>query len=221
MAWYWRLPFLDNQIAIENSFFKRRKGKHLNILRGEHYKQDDFPNELQILTKHKTLPCFIRVTGDVLVVCQGFRDAVEDLEPGVHRFFPVVLRMRSGEPAERRYFILNIHQQFDAILLRHSDWDWRWSGGKKMYPNEERKFLPPMGTRLGLSRPAIAGRHLWHSMHMALFFSFVSDELYERMQACRPLGLDIHYCEEYDEPWVMEENVDLGDEGAAMTRPRF
>ena len=167
---------------------------------------------MQVFTKHKTLPCFIRVVWYVYAVCQDFRDAVEELEPGVHRFFPVALRLRSCELSEQRYFFLNIHHQFDAVLVRHSDWAWRWSAGKKIFPRERKTFLPPMGTRLGLSKPEIAGRHLWTGKEMLHPFFFISDELYERVKACRPLGLDIHHCEEYDEPWVEAENVDLGTE---------
>lgn len=93
-------------------------------------------------------------------VSDRFRQVVEAFEPGVHEFHPIQLRSRKGVPYEERYFLINVRQRFDCILVRGAAVDWRekLAGGLEGMPYlSHRSGRPP----LTASRAAIAGRHLW------------------------------------------------------------
>ncbi|WP_331374800.1 imm11 family protein [Sinorhizobium chiapasense] len=93
-------------------------------------------------------------------VSERFRTIVEAFEPGVHEFFPILLKSRKGAPHEEPYFLINVCQRFDSILVKGISLEWgrRVAGGLEGMP-----YLSRMGTKppLPVSRTTIAGRHLW------------------------------------------------------------
>lgn len=96
-------------------------------------------------------------------VCVGerFRAIVESFEPGVHEFYPIELKSRKGVRYEEPYFLINVCQRFDSILVKGIDLEWgrRVAGGLEGIPYLSRM----VGTKppLPVSRSTIAGRHLW------------------------------------------------------------
>ncbi|MBD9375654.1 hypothetical protein IB238_23900 [Rhizobium sp. ARZ01] len=96
------------------------------------------------------------------LACVGerFRAIVESFEPGIHEFYPIQLKTRKGVPYEEPYFLINVGQRFDSILVKGIDLEWgrRVAGDLEGIP-----YLSRMGTKppLPVSRSTIAGRHLW------------------------------------------------------------
>lgn len=50
-----------------------------------------------------------------------FRDVIEELEPSVHRFIPITVRMKDGRELERPHFLLNCRTMIDAVNPEKSD----------------------------------------------------------------------------------------------------
>ncbi|MEP3276179.1 MAG: DUF1629 domain-containing protein [Stappiaceae bacterium] len=75
---------------------------------------DAAPKTAQVLSAHKKLFDIVPANYRLLVT-RPFIEKVEELEPGVHQFLPIEVRMKSGELAERDYWILNICNRTNAI----------------------------------------------------------------------------------------------------------
>lgn len=79
------------------------------------------PSRVEIGTRRKSLPDFFPIT-DEIGVSQAFRDVVEELEPGVHQFFPVDVRQRNGKEVEGKYYLFVCCQLIDtAVVAERSD----------------------------------------------------------------------------------------------------
>lgn len=96
-------------------------------------------------------------------VGERFRAIVEAFEPGVHEFFPIQLKSRKGVPYEEPYFLINVRQRFDSLLVKGVDvaWGEMVAGGLTGMPYLSGRIgnKPP----LLVSRSTIAGRHLWRN----------------------------------------------------------
>lgn len=57
-------------------------------------------------------------------VGQRVRAIVEAFEPGVHDFHPVQLKSRKGVPYDEPYFMINVRQRFDSILVKGLGREW-------------------------------------------------------------------------------------------------
>jgi hypothetical protein len=124
------------------------------------------PRTAILQSSHKTFGALTLVSG-VYGVTEPLRDAIEGLEPGVHQFFPITLRRKSGEEIEGPYFLLNVLQLIDCIIWEQSNAyllpSGIWSKGKG-------------DPRYALRRDAVRGRHLWLHPH-PYFRDFISDAL--------------------------------------------
>lgn len=153
-------------------------------------------------------------------VSQAFKDAVEDLDPGVHQFWPINLKRKDGTPYEDRYYILNIAQSFPAIIMDEPDKeDWRvYEGGER---NGEPHVLRLSGTGR-VSLPATRGRHLWLSEITSCVPYYCTDAMMARLRSTMTgLKIDNQYekheylikflnarhIPETDDPWIAEEQA--------------
>lgn len=140
-------------------------------------------------------PDFFRV-GHPRVASVRFRDIVEKLEPGVHQFSPVRLTRKSGHLVDPPYFLLNVAQAFDCIVLEKSDLEWREKGTPGPYGEETQRKLIRIKSLDGLvlRKEAIEGRHMFRSegqppLGGCLFFS---DELMTAVKKARLQGVFSH-----------------------------
>ncbi|MEO0637063.1 MAG: DUF1629 domain-containing protein [Pseudomonadota bacterium] len=112
-------------------------------------------------------------------VREDIKEIIEELEPNVHQFFEVQLKRKDGTPYQERYFVLNIAQQFPSIVLAEPDKE-RWvSYGTTFYPWRPMPIEPEHEHYV--SRPKVAGRHLWISQIVYPHDAFCSDELLKRI----------------------------------------
>lgn len=128
-------------------------------------------------------------------VSQRFRAIVELFEPGIHQFFPIQLKSRKRVPYEEPYFLINVCQRFDSILVKGVDLPWGKivAGGLKGMP-----ILSRMGTKppLHVSRTTIAGRHLWLNRWIGAGEIMVSDQLRAALMDAKIRRL------RFKEPWA-------------------
>ena len=74
---------------------------------------EDVPTKMKLRRVYKKLPCMF-VCDAPWMVCDQFRDLVEQLEPNVHQFFPIdILDLKDEVVGDR--FVLNICNKLDAL----------------------------------------------------------------------------------------------------------
>jgi hypothetical protein len=142
-------------------------------------------------------------------VSERFRRIVEELEPGVHQFFPLTILQRSGTPFDEKYYILNVCQDFEAQLYPDLS--------KRVFLDE--RFNPPQvnyepriryydGEQV-FSRSTIAGRHLWRSL---IHRYFISDTLLTRLKQENIKHFELTPSKgpgysEVDQKWIARDQV--------------
>lgn len=115
-----------------------------------------------------------------LLVCKAFRDLVEEMEPGVHQFFPMDLLVNGTKVATYHWFVCGT--RIATLSAEHC-----------YPPLNERGFFKasPYGQqqndRLVLSRDKIGAHHAWVDKFLgALLFS---NAFAERLRALKLSGL--------------------------------
>ena len=89
-------------------------------------------------------------------VKEGVKQIIEELEPGVHTFLLVNLRVPGLEKDWGQYFLLYPGQAIDAVVIDETD----FSEGKGQVGFAKSSILSHFGDTV-LRKELIAGRHLW------------------------------------------------------------
>jgi hypothetical protein len=86
-------------------------GSWRKVRRTEPFPEESLPVRLTVVTPHERMPEFC--PGPILfyVVNDTFRNTLQELEPGRHRFFPVEVVFSSGRRAAGDYFLFLENQQ--------------------------------------------------------------------------------------------------------------
>jgi len=157
------------------------------------------------------------------LACVGerFRAIVESFEPGIHEFHPIQLKSRKGVPYGEPYFLINVRQRFDSILVKGNNVDWskRTGGDMDGMPFASRPRAPRF-----VSRPTIAGRHLWQNFWVYGGGIMVSEELRAALMQAKIRRLKFaepraDYFEEVDKPFDYREQVPEMIEWMDANRP--
>jgi hypothetical protein len=120
----------------------------------------------------------------VWTVKENVKQIIEELEPDVHTFLPVNLRVRGTEKDWGRYFLLYPGQAIDAVAIDETD----FAEGKGREGFAKSSILSPFGDTV-LKSELVAGRQLWlgargqlgRSVPFANYL-FCSDELAKRIR---------------------------------------
>jgi hypothetical protein len=149
------------------------------------------------------LPDFgIAPWGGWKLVSQGFVDVVEELEPGEHEFLPIAETVDSkGQMIGKRYFLMNILQQFNAVNVERSSVEFRTTHHALVVNGKREEFtVTTMGLVkpciLTLNRKIIAGHHLWHGTAEDIYLAFFSQELHDAVHAAGLSSLKYFHAEE-------------------------
>ena len=118
--------------------------------------------------------------GGSLLVCQAFKDLLEELEPDVHQFWPMEIYVK-GEKVALRYWFVACHR-IRALSPEHCYPPLQGHGYWRPSPLDQRE-----NDRLVFSSEAIGGRHAW--VDMAHSDRMFSDEFAERLMALNLTGL--------------------------------
>lgn len=154
-------------------------------------------------------------------VSQSFRDVIERFEPGLHQFIPFQLLDRNKVPIAEPYYFMNVMTCLDGFLINHSAAEWVIPPRKSKTERGDAPYVRTLDqNRLALSRPKIAGKHLWISPVDS--FHFVSEDLYSALVEAGfkdKLYEPIHY-EELDIAWDRVDNRGPWDKWAAEYVPQ-
>ena len=145
------------------------------------------PSEGVVTSRHQRIPEFITISGR-FSVCEEARALIEELEPGVHEFFPVrvmsknsekVLPRMVGMPLIQPYFLINIPTVLDAVCIEKSDVVVTTGGLHELV--HPRQFIHPVKD-ITLLKSVIADHHLWRERLHFTRYMFCSDTLAQRIR---------------------------------------
>ncbi len=135
-------------------------------------KQDLLPKSGYSERKRKRIPDFIEQRS-CQFVSQSFKDLVEELEPGVHEFFPFLLRIGFwGDHAPQSYYVMNIMTKLPCVDIDAGG----VSVGRDRFGNIA--YLSPEHfpyKQITLRKSDIQGLHVWRDQYLSGSF-FVSDD---------------------------------------------
>jgi len=134
-------------------------------------------------------------------VSKRFKDLVEEIEPGVHQFFPVELFLQDGvTPYGEPFWLLNVATRVDAIALEHSNMYKQGEDGQfgpidfeGMF-NHLAKYVEKSGlpSLITVYKDRIAGRALWCD-HRFGARTFCSEAMMAGMRAQGMQGYGIKF----------------------------
>jgi hypothetical protein len=133
----------------------------------------------------------------VWVVKDTVKQIIEDLEPDVHTFIPVNLRVQGKEKDYGQYYLLYVGQAVDSIVIEET----KFRDGFGRAGFEKSWVLSAFGD-IVLDGALIEGRHLWRGGIGKLggggdpFWSylFCSDQLKERIKRASAYGWRFKRC---------------------------
>lgn len=140
------------------------------------------PEEITLVQPRKQLPAVWAVLQQFCGQ-QLFVDLVEEFEPGVHEWFPVHFRSaQTGEPYPEQFFILNICQRLESVVLDHpSVRTETFESGRTVW-TQKTGDVP-----IVFHKQVVEGHHIWRD-EGAPYWIFASDALVEAMEARFPEG---------------------------------
>jgi hypothetical protein len=87
---------------------------------GHPQKPEHFPKWLRFKTVEKTVQDFYKDQAGWLIVSERIKTRIEELEPGVHQFFPVRLLQKDGSEPWGQFYYLNIRRIVFSIDVEES-----------------------------------------------------------------------------------------------------
>ena len=154
---------------------------------------DEAPWDLEILRKRKVLPDFFSIRGE-FGVSRAFKEILEELEPGVHQFFPIKAQRIDGEPVAGEYFIFVTCVLLDTALIPEMS-NVIQLGKVETFPNGltyDSIYYTASGPgpdTFTLDRKVIGDHHAWCDERLPKIF--FSDEFVARIEAAKLGGVDL------------------------------
>ncbi|MGH1330268.1 MAG: imm11 family protein [Paracoccaceae bacterium] len=133
----------------------------------------------------KEFGSLIELTDRLLAVDEPLRAVIEDLEPGVHQFWPIEIAQADGSVLPKQYYGMRIRQYKDSFLPEQSAPASFTDEGSGCHVFS---FTLKHCKALKVSSEAIGGAHLWKERKLRSPRVFLSDTLVERI---RDAGLRI------------------------------
>lgn len=132
-----------------------------------------------------------------LSVSEKAKATIEQLEPGVHQFFPVEYRDKDGRPSSIRYWFVpcnridSVDRSRSNMVLRH--------GRQWMSPKNASRLGEILPGNVDVGKPAayvfnlkaIAGRHIWRDKHIGGATCFISDAMGDAFKLANLTGLKL------------------------------
>jgi hypothetical protein len=116
-AWYLKLGD-DRKLAWELEHYAkggRLNGAQMSLLSGFPFPIPDFPYKLTLTCKPRKLPPLMPV-GVSIALPESIIDLIEQLEPGVHGYWPTEMFWQDGTPVAEKRWLLNVRNRLDTML---------------------------------------------------------------------------------------------------------
>lgn len=121
-----------------------------------------------------SLGSLIMLNDRIIAVDETLKGIIERMAPGIHRFFPIEIRMPKGVVFPKQYYTLAIGQYFDSFSPEHSKpGSWRKDGDYAIQHGERKADM----AGLAFSSAIFGGAHLWRERRRREWLTLFSDEL--------------------------------------------
>ncbi|MEM8843294.1 MAG: DUF1629 domain-containing protein [Pseudomonadota bacterium] len=117
---------------------------------------EEVPRKLVLSKNPKARGAFVSTDG-IMIVPQPIKDLIEELDPGVHQFFPIEVTRHNGTALDHPCFIMNVHLHQSSIIDAESEVDC-WYGCEESH---ERMDLPVTQKVVTLDPAGLSGVNLW------------------------------------------------------------
>jgi hypothetical protein len=104
-----------------------------------------------------------------------FKQVVEQLEPGVHQFFPVDMLWKDGSLAQKMY-MFNICSRLDTVSRKDST------------AQKPKNYWKPETGKLVFSLQRVGGHHIWIDKHV-YHGRYMSDAMHDALQEAGVTGI--------------------------------
>ena len=141
----------------------------------------EVPDKVILQKKAKLIDAFLS-RGGVFLVSDGLRGLIEDMDPGVHQFFPLEVEFPRGNLPDKKYNIMNVTVQKDTIIpdMTHVE------------KFADRHFLlKDFQNKATFSPESQKGAHIWREKQIVGGRCFISTNL---MQAIQSNGFKFFKC---------------------------
>jgi hypothetical protein len=133
------------------------------------------PRFFQTTKGCKALGSLIKLNSGLLAVDEALKAIIERLEPTVHHFFPIEIRMPRGKVYPANYYTLAIGQYFDSFSPENSK-----EGSFQSYPDYPGYYnleaSKKVVTGLALIKAKFGTAHLWRERGFREWLACFSDE---------------------------------------------
>lgn len=124
--------------------------------------------------RYQSLGSLFMLADRIFAVDEALKGIIERLEPGVHRFFPIEIRMPEDQIFVASYYILVIGNYRDSFSPENSRVGaWRADGSSRYFHEKDKRGM----AGLAFSKLAFEGAHLWRERRMSSLLTCISDQL--------------------------------------------
>jgi hypothetical protein len=123
---------------------------------------------------YSSLGSLIMLNSRIIAVDDALKDIIEQMEPGVHGFYPIEIRMPKGAVFPERYHTLVIGQYFDSFSPERSKpGSWRKDGDYAIEHGDRKADM----AGLAFSSAVFGKAHLWRERRRREWITLFSDQL--------------------------------------------
>ncbi|AUQ65763.1 hypothetical protein PhaeoP78_00880 [Phaeobacter inhibens] len=164
-------------LGLEEHFFPSSVVRKFTMDLGP-VKPRECPKEFHAVKAHNKLADLIGTENGVFAVSEVFKFLIEELEPGVHQFWPLKIIMPGGQLYPAPYYGIVIGRFLDSFVPEQCpDGIWLHKKNRSLALSTTKKdFL-----KMPLSRDVFQGAHLWRENRPNYPLLFLSDELRSRV----------------------------------------
>ncbi len=146
---------------------------------------EELPKAFQTVKTYRTLASLIELNDRLVAVDEDLRAIIEDLEPGLHRFWPIRIDMPKGVDYPRAYYGMLVGRFLDSFMPEKSD----PAAFRTGEPVEDIYFLrgAASDTFSGVvfDGEVIGSSHLWRERKLLTISLLLSDTLKSRIDAAK------------------------------------
>jgi hypothetical protein len=171
--WDKKVPNLHRQVEI--SGYWRYGGVILDPL--------EMPEALKLEKRRKSLPDTFRADNAIVICSERINAVLEELDPGVHQFFPIRILQPDGKPVEGRHYILNVHHSLDTIvdeLTESTNFPSTVPGNPKRH-EKMLTYNSEQESGVAFRKSRLTSVNLWREIAYPGLY-MMSDRLYERLR---------------------------------------
>lgn len=155
----------------------------------EPLRPQECPKEFMFFDKPRSLGSLIKLNDGLISVNESLRNIIEEMEPGLHQFWPIRLTLDTGEEVHGKYYGLVIRRHLDSFIPEESENYRSHPGSSIVVSSSETKKC--YGS-LAVSRGVIGEAHLWRERKLRRPEILLSDELQQEI-ARQELRIPKHY----------------------------